>query len=190
MLLNKRTLCPMLAALLFATWQRTYARNRVELTDFEFHERRTPKHQPYSAPSAVAESDWLQTMVEYRAHGGGDGWIDEVELQWHVLIRRPGDDIILHKSVTYVDVEEGKQRAVVYIRPRFIMRYADGDRLSDDDLMVMVFARVNGGQSDWIHHPSRKPQLKWWEEGEEHTPMKGELFSRDETPFAPLDHDL
>ncbi|NOY79747.1 MAG: hypothetical protein GXP31_01950 [Kiritimatiellaeota bacterium] len=181
-----------LAVVLFgvpdAAWAQR-SRDRVKLNTLKFYDRKTPKFQDYSDPRAVAKNYWMQIMVEYTAEGGRDGWIDEVTLEWHVLFggRRT---ILLRKTVSYIDVEAGKHRAVVYLRPGFIRRFGKNGRIGKRDLRVLVAARVNGALSDTIFYPSGRVRTKWWELKPPRVMLRpGELMSRDETPFAPLDYD-
>ncbi len=165
-------------------------RDRVKLTSLKFYDRKTPKFQDYSDPRAVAKNYWLQIMVEYTADGGRDGWVDEVTLEWYVLISGKRT-ILLHKTVSYIDVEAGgKHRAVVYLRPGFIRRFGKNGRIGKRDLRVLVAARVNGVLTDNILYPSGRVRTKWWELKPPRVMVRpGELMSRDETPFAPLDYD-
>jgi len=164
-------------------------RLRVKLDNIRFYDRKTPNYQDHSAPQATSKYSWLQIMVEYTAEGGRDGWIDEVSLEWHVLVQGRRT-LLLHKTVSYVDVESGKHRAVVYIRPAIIRRYGKNRRISKRDVHVYVLARVNGVGSSYATYPRERIRSKWWEAKPPRVMLRpGELKSRDETPFAPLDYD-
>lgn len=187
----RRFLPAVLLAVLFLSGADTAraGRLRVALDKIRVYDRNTPKYQDTSDPRAGSKYSWLQIMVEYSADGGRDGWIDEVTLEWHVLLqgRRL---ILLHKTVSYIDVESGKHRAVVYVRPAIIRRYGKSERMSKRDIKVYVLARVNGAASGYLFYPRERVRSKWWEARPPQVMLRpGELMSRDETPFSPLDYD-
>mgnify|MGYP006300104953 CR=1 FL=1 len=162
--------------------------NDVDLEKIEVREVRTPVYDAESAPKARARYDWLQIMIEYDADGGGDEWIDRVAFEYRVRLRIPGPDIVLARTVTYKDVPEGTQHAVVYVRPRFILRHNDGRSLGRNDVQVLVHAVVNGDSSGYMHYPEDRPSSRWWEDSD-HRQVDNELYNRLETPFAPVDWD-
>lgn len=168
-------------------------KNRVKLDDPKFNYLKTPQFRITPTDSrARADGEWFQIILDYEAEGGKDGWIDEVVLEWHVELNLKGSkDILLKRAVTYLDIEDGKRHAVIYMRPGFMRRYAgNGRRFAKDEVKAYIVARVNGTKSDSVKYPSQG-KSKWWEdEPPKVMALKGELFTRVETPFAPLDYDF
>lgn len=149
-----------------------------------------------TAPNARATEDWLQFLLEYKTTNGsgkdskGDrGWQDEVVVEWDILIKRKDDkDILLKRSVTYLDVEDkrGTHFADLYLRPTFIRRYCKD--LKPRDVIFRVQVKINGKTEDrWTS--DREPG-RWWEAEPPKVLIRNdELLTRDQTPFAPLDYD-
>jgi len=184
--------CWLLLAGLFLSGSTALAqrsRERVQIRNIKFYNRKTPKYQDYSDPRAVSKKEWLQIMAEYESEGGRDGWIDEITLEWHVLVQGTRT-FLMHKTITYLDVADGRHHAVVYLRPQFIKRYGRNRRISKNDLQVFLVVRVNGVASDYAFHPDRRPKIKWWELKPPRVRIRDELLSRLDTPFAPLDYDF
>ena len=165
-------------------------RLRVKLDKLHFNSRRTPLYQATSSSQATAKYNWMQIMLDYTAYGGRNGWIDEVTLEWHVLFQGRRT-LLFHKTVSYIDIESGKHHAVVYLRPAIIRRYGRNKQINNRDLRVYVLARVNGAASGYLLYPRERLRAKWWETKPPRVMLRpGELRSRDETPFAPLDYDF
>lgn len=165
--------------------------NRVEIEAIEFDEVRTPRYYRQSSHRKAdsPQREWFQIGVKYKAHGGNDEWIDEVTFQWHVEIQRPGQSLLLIRSATYIDVEEGTHRAVVFIRPRFIERYTGRRKLGRNEVRVMVRAFTNGELTSYYHYPPGRPSWEWWNSTNSERKDR-ELMLRHETPFAPLDWEF
>jgi hypothetical protein len=161
----------------------------VTITDLDFEEVRTPRFSERSVREPRPDDEWFQLLVEYEVEGDRDAWVDEVELEWYVLLNSPrAGRLLLHKTITYADIPEGDHLAVVYIRPRFIQRYAESGDLDKRDLKVLITLKANGTVRDRYHYPSRKPRSEWWRPVSAEAVIKdGELLARTETPFAPLD---
>ena len=174
-------------------WGAQRSKNRVALEDVNFNCLKSPQFRVSPTDSrAKVDGEWFQIMVDYEAEGGKDGWIDELVLEWNVELDLKGSkDILLRRAVTYVDVEGGKCHAAVYIRPALMRRYANnGRRFTKDDVKVYVVARVDGVKSDSAKYPTQG-KSKWWEnEPPRITLLAGELLTRPETPFAPIDYDF
>ena len=175
-----------------AAWAQR-SRNGVKLEVPAFTPIKTPQFRMSPTdPRARSDGEWLQIMVDYKADGGKDGWIDELVLEWCVEISvKGGKDILLKRTVTYVDVEDGERHAVVYIRPGFVRRHAgNGKRFGKDDVKAYVVARVNGTKSDTVKYP-QQGKSQWWEnQPPKVIALNGELLTRLETPFADLDYDF
>lgn len=146
--------------------------------------------------SARPVEEWLQFLAEYKTTNGsgkdakGDkGWQDEVVVEWAVLIRRKDDkDILLKRTVTYVDVEDkrGIHYADLYLRPAFFRRYCKG--VNPRDIHFRVQVKINGKTED--SYRSDKEEFRWWDwETPKVISKDSELLTRAETPFAPLDYD-
>lgn len=172
-------------------------RGAIRIGDLDIEHKDSPEFQTVSNPRATREYKWCQITIEYEAKGGKRGWLDEVELEWHVIVspKSSSKPFLLKRSVTYLDVEtskRGSHHAVIYIRPAFIRRYYGAERISKNDIGVSVRAKVNGEKSD-VYRESKSKSLRgnWWEAREPRVYVRDdELLTRDETPFASLDYDF
>jgi len=174
----------------FCSW----AQNPVlQMDDLEFDTIRSPDYGSQSHRRATAtHEDWFQISLEYEV-AGRNVWLDEVELEWHVLLDSAEGKVYLGKKITYKDVPGDDHYAVVYLRPKFVQRYGHRERIDKRDLKVMVIARVDGREVERYHYPTRKPESEWWEIGRVSGGMivkDNDLLARTETPFAPLDWDF
>jgi len=163
----------------------------IRIQDIDFEYLKAPAFVGKSVPAATREHDWLQILIDYRADGGRDEWIDELTLDWNVAIEgKEGKPLLLEKTVDYTDVEEGDRHAVVYVRPGFLRRYYGDDRVSSSDIFVHIDVRINGRDAGYFDYARTRVPDKWWEFREPRIIYKeGELFNRLETPFANHDYD-
>ncbi len=174
-------------------------KSKVVIKQIVVDKRKTPSFNgAFSFPGARVYQDWIQILCEYQTTNGQGrgadgklGWHDDVTIEWSVLLRRKDlKDILLHRSVTYVDVEDKRAThyADIYLRPGFVARYAKD--VTPRDIYVYAQIKVNG-QTEARKRLDRNDDAKWfdWE-----TPKvivnNNEILTRDETPFAPLDYDL
>jgi hypothetical protein len=185
--------------LFFAGGLQAQQRTTVEFEKFDLNNPRTPEFKDKSHSQAKTTSQWLQVYTQYTAQGGGgrDGWLDELELRWSVLLRTSdGLYILTHAKATYQDIEsDGSRRnAVVYIRPSFLRRYLGKDRAAGrGNVWVHVEAVVDGqvvGSEEYA--PTSPPANNWWQarDSRQVKVMDGALLTRDKTPFAALDYDF
>lgn len=164
---------------------------RANVTDLELDFRFSPKYQDTTSSKAKRTGRWLQLMLEYES-STREGWADTLTLSWFVILRRgSAKPILLSNAVQYVDVEDGRHYAAMYIRPRFLKRYLGDDRVGKRDMRVYVELRINGDRVERFHYPEERPPAQWWELAEPKVVVKGnELLARNETPFFPLDFDF
>jgi hypothetical protein len=189
----------LVVCLLLAGGLQAQQRTTVKFDKFDFNNPRTPEYKDRSHPQAKVTGQWFQIYTQYTAQGGGgrDGWLDELELRWSVLIRtNEGLYILLQTKAAYVDIEsDGTRRnAVVYVRPAFLRRHCGKDRgVGRGNVWVHVEAVVDGqvvGSEEYA--PTSPPAANWWQakESRQVKLMDGALLTREQTPFAPLDYDF
>jgi hypothetical protein len=153
---------------------------------------------PAGKGMATGNGEWLQMYTLYATQGGQgidvDGhstWHDEVTVEWFVMVapRNAKKPILMHRSVTYVDVEDAKREhcSDVYIRPSFLKRYGGANRLGRRELKMYVRIKI-GGQTVAIHSSDATDKTRWWE-SERVESRDSELLIRSETPFAAVDYD-
>jgi hypothetical protein len=193
---NARQLSPCLAALLLLL---TYtvcaqdARVRVGNVKVDLKTVRTPIFQSTSNPQATSEYEWLQVYVEYETAGARREWADEITINWSVLVRpnNTAKPILLQQTATYVDVPDGKHRAVMYVRPGFIRRHCDTKTPNKSHFAAYVEISSEGKNLAREEY-SRAAQPKgWWTAKEPAVRLvAGELLAPDDTPFAALDYDF
>ncbi|MBN2448794.1 MAG: hypothetical protein JXR77_00310 [Lentisphaeria bacterium] len=182
----------LLAAGVFCLDVAAQDRTRVRITGMKFRNVRTPKFDDTSNPEASAKSEWLQCYLEYETEGGRDGWTNEITLEWAVLVW-PGDKkpLLLTTSVTYVDIEDGKHRAVVYVRPNFIRRHTGAKSPNSNDFSAYVEVLVDGQRVARQEESRQRRPRNWWQAKEPDVRRaEGELLPRTETPFAHMDYDF
>ncbi|MFO7821846.1 MAG: Amuc_1102 family pilus-like protein [Lentisphaeria bacterium] len=170
----------------------------VRVTDIEIEQVESPQYQAEGGTMATSGSrlKWLRITIEYESRGGKEGWIDSLRLDWNVLLLN-GDTprLLMKKSVTYMDVweEDDEHFAVIYVRPRAILRHYDDDGdVKDRDVLIHLEAFIGGQMvKDYNYNKSRaRVPDRWWTfSAPQVKPLKGALLSRDQTPFAPLDYD-
>jgi hypothetical protein len=170
------------------------SRVRVGDVKVDFKTVRTPIFQSTSNPQAQSENEWLQAYVEYQTEGARRGWADEITIQWYVLVRPNNNTkpMLLQEAVTYVDVADGKHRAVMYVRPGFIRRHCDTKSTPNKAHFAAYVEISSGGKNLARGEFSRVAQPKgWWRFKEpEVSPVEGELLAPEDTPFAALDYDF
>jgi len=170
---------------------------KVNISKVDIIKLKTPAYSgAYSDPRARSTEDWLQFMLEYRTMNGlgrgsdgKPGWQDEVTIEWFILIkRRDMKDLLLRRSITYLDVEDKRNThyADLYLRPGFLKRHCKG--LNKSDVAVYIQIKVNG-QTEARYNNDREPG-RWWNlEPPKIVMYDAEALSRADTPFAPLDYD-
>jgi len=173
---------------LAAGQQRRY---KFSVKRFDMDTRRTPNYQAASSKASGSEKEWVALQLDYELEDRSDReWIDELSLTWHVgLLPSDQKPVVMQKTVTYSDVEEGQKHAVMYLRPGFVERYYGNERIRSRDLKIYLEVRINGELAERLLIPEEKP-TGWWEYKEPRVHRKdADLLNRMETPFAPLDFD-
>ncbi len=165
---------------------------RVSVRKMDVNLVRTPYYRGATSDNrANAKDDWLQLQVEYQTDGAREGWLDEIELVWHVaILRKNQTPVVMSRSVTYVDIEDETHYAATYVRPKLLQRLSGTRRLSRNDVRFYVEIKVDGKRvAD--SYLGQRPQAAWWEYQPPRVDRRdSDLLNRLETPFAPLDYDF
>lgn len=156
---------------------------------------RSPTFDAYDRQRPARQFQWVQIMAEFETRGGEEGWIDNLTFDWHVLLidgRVPR--LLFTESVTYMDVQSGEtHNAVVYIRPRPILRYYhDRGRITRRNILVHMNVKVGNFVIGSFSFPEAPPDPippRWWENPRVNL-VQGALVSRDKTPFAHVNFDF
>ncbi len=161
----------------------------ARITKIDFNYLLSPKYQDQTV-AGVRRDEWLQIMIEYESEGS-NGWIDQLMLDWSVAILPSREKpILMKKRVLYADIEDGRNHAVMYIRPNLIKRYYRRGRISDSDIFVHIDVSINGTSAGTFNHAKGRSPKNWWDAREPQVTFRpDELLSRDETPFGPMDYD-
>lgn len=152
-------------------------------------------HTTNEAPRSLEK--WANFVVQYttangvgKDYAGKPGWQDEVTVEWTVLLRRKNaKDILMHRTVTYRDVEDrkGYHYADVYVRPGFIKRALGTIEKRD----VYVYVQIKIADRTEAVYRSDREDFKWWNLEPPKVEIRDEeLLTRDETPFVILDYDF
>ena len=170
--------------------QRT-ARGRVRITDLDVNYTLSPKYQDESTSAARRNLQWAQIMLEYESEARRGEWIDEIIFDWAVAVVNPdGPPLLLKNTVTYTDVKDGRHHAAMYIRPRLIERYYRDNRIDRDHIAFRINVTVSGEDMGTFNKSERSMPRGWWSFSEPRVILlEGELLTRLDTPFAPLDYD-
>lgn len=171
----------------------------VKINKIECKKVKAPRYGETTDPRAGGkpQEDWWRITAEYSTAGGRGGsfdgrtsYHDEVTIDWSVLIpRRNAKEILLKRSVTYVDVQDrsSDHYADLYLRPGFIARYLSTSARTSD-LIYRIQVKINGRTV--TTYRSDRDNDRWWESEPPRVVVKDELMTRNETPFAPLDSDF
>lgn len=182
----------LLASLAVAA-QEDRSRVRAQIGKLELNKLRTPYVKELTTYSGAAPEDtWLQIFLEFETQGGRKGWVDEVTVDWFVLVRPPdAKPMLLQETVTYVDLQEGKHHAAVYLRPAFIKRHCE-TKTPNESFFAAYVEISAGGQRLARQEVSRANQPEnWWRAKEPAVRlMAEELLPPAETPFALSDYDF
>lgn len=169
----------------------------VRVTDVEIKTVKTPQYSTLEG-TRLTDDDlkWLRINLDYEARVAEGEWIDNLRLDWYILILNGSTPrMLLKTSVSYLDIntEDDEHHAVVYVRPRTILRhYKDSGNVSERDVLVHV--EVNSGgemiaERNYSKTSARVPDRWWTFSAPRVTPLANALLARNETPFAPLDYD-
>lgn len=167
-------------------------RTRARITDMDFNTVRTPMFRETTNSKATPEYEWLQAYLEYETEGGRKGWTDEITIEWSLLVLTPsGKPILLQETATYVDVENGKHRAVMYLRPGFIRRYCETKRPSKSQFAFYVEVVADGQRVARQEYSKTSLPRNWWRAKEPDVRLfEAELLRPEDTPFAAMDYDF
>ena len=188
--------CLAAAAALSSTASAQPAAERVAILDVDVNHVLTPNFPDSNRyiPGSSRRRQWLQILIEYEAEARRGAWLGQVTFDWTVgIVPGRSKPILMRRSVTYLDVREGRHYAVMYVRPGMIRRYYGENTVDSGDLYVRVLSRVAGGRSGSYHYGRRRRDVpeKWWDGREPAVLVKdSELLTRDETPFGILDYDF
>ena len=170
-------------------------RGKARIRSLDTNYVRSPKYQDSgnAEPRAAQRTtEWLQVRLEYETSGGRDGWIDEITIDWYVVIvPGSGKPILCRRSIAYVDIPDGSHHAVAYMRPGFMQRYAGGKRVDRNSLSAYVEIKIKGGGTVSTEFGKAKTPKNWWTYDEPTVTVKTtELLTRLETPFAPMNWEF
>ena len=103
---------------------------------------------------------WAAIFVEYEVNfkdikmppgSLDDGkWLDSVEVNWEFLYKPAKAQKVIQnfirfgRSVKYVNIDEGKHKAVILIDPKVLKRYFDEGKTIKNELMMRVSFKANG----------------------------------------------
>ena len=149
-----------------------------------------------SAIAAKRNFEWLQIMAEYtsegaRKAGNGKGWIEDMTVEWTVVVTpKTGKPVLMKRTVTYVDIEDGQHRADMFLKPAFIRLRYGANRIDWREIGVYLEIKVKDARTvRYEYNRGRMPKDWWTAEEPQVIVREGELLTRGETPFAPLDYD-
>lgn len=127
---------------------------------------------------------WVQLQVQYDAE---PEWIDELMVQFHVLLRnRAGEFTLLKGSVSYVDVARGKGHlGCMYVRPAGVARFGEVIGVAAE---ITVKGEVVASLSEGKLGPGKPLPPQWWK-NEKLVLKDGYVVEKSKTPFALMNFD-
>ena len=179
-------------ALLSALMAAGQDRVQVRILKMDLKTVRTPRFPENSNPEASSLYEWLQVYVEYETSGARRGWADEVTIDWAVLVRPSNNSkpLLLRQTSAYIDVEDGKHRAVVYVRPGFVRRHCDTKTPNKSHFAAYAEISVDGKRLAREDYSRSNQPKNWWNAKEPDVRMvDNELLLPADTPFASMDYD-
>lgn len=171
-------------------------RTQLEVKKIRVTDRETPDYEDDLSQARGSEMDWLMILLEYDTAVSRGEYTDELTFSWSVAIIPKGErPIVMKREVSYIDIEAGSRHyAVMYVRPRFLVRYYGDDRVRRNDIKVFLEVQDHNGEVVQRHHyPEKSPKpvrnnVFWWQLPEPQIRrFDGELLTRLDTPFAPLE---
>ncbi len=176
--------------------EREPVRTQLEVKKLRVTERETPEYEDELSQGRGSEMDWLMILLEYDTAVSRGEYTDELRFSWSVGIIPKGErPIVMKREVSYIDVEAGSRHyAVMYVRPRFLVRYYGDERVRRNDIKVFLEVQDHNGEViQRFHYPESSPKpvrkdVFWWQLPEPQIRrFDGELLTRLDTPFAPLE---
>lgn len=165
----------------------------IRVKDISLYHVNSPRFSESGVPvRAVHRQRWLAIVLEYESSGGDGEWINRLTLDWHVALRGEGKPVIMNRSVTYADIEDGEHYSVVFVRPSIIRRYYSKNKVSKRDVLIYVPITANGNSLGQYLYPEDRDRHPsgWWDYGSPRVVREDSgLLSRNKTPFYPLDYD-
>jgi len=136
-------------------------------------------------------------------------WLDTSEIKWEFLYKpEKAKNVIQNyvrfsKDVKYVNVDEGKHTAMIFISPKILKRFFDEGKTIKKDLMLRVSFKANGLRQkikigkdyfDAAYFANGKlskegPKLAPYFDTDKSKPITDVVQSREETPFGVLQYD-
>ena len=165
-------------------------RTPVRITHLSSDVQETPRYS-VSRSDAISRGrglDWFVAQVDYET---SRDWLDELSITFYLLVdnpwasdadarARPGGqpaELVLRGRTTYVDVDQGKHKAVMYLQPSTYQRYGTPKAIAVE---INTEGQVAATESD---PPSR---TAWWSQ----LPSRdGLVVNRLASPWAMLYFD-
>ncbi len=171
-------------------------RSQVEVRKLRVNQRETPGYEDDLSEARGSEMDWLMIELEYQSDVSRGEYTDELTFNWSVgIIPRESRPIVMKREVSYIDVKADRSHnAVMYIRPRFLVRYYGKEKVRRNDIKIYLEVSDHDGEMiHRFHYPESSPKpvrkdVFWWQLPEPQIRrFDEELLTRLETPFAPLE---
>ncbi len=174
---------------------RTGGPPQVTVEGVEVNTQRTPNFGERTHSRARSPSqDWLQFVVVLKTEAGDDKWLDELTVNWHVMI--DGGEtprLYMQTSTSYVEIEHGvSQYGAVYVRPQLLRRYF-GERRSPNPRNMLVYLEIMAGNvrvAEYTFNPGRARVPEGWWRSPTLTRIEGGLLPPPRTPFQWLDYEF
>ena len=163
---------------------------------------------------------WAAIFVEYETKFADikmpkgsldDGkWLDSIEVTWDILYKPAkapnvfASYIRFGKSIKYVNIDEGKHKAVLLIDPKVLKRYFNEGKTIKNELMMKVSFKANGYKKDMLIGRAKYASA-YFNEGklvkdpkalinnfntDRIKVLKGATRSKAESPFSAIQFDL
>ena len=122
----------------------------------------------------------------------GSKWFNEIEVKWTVAaFNADGKLLVMRESVTYEDVEEGRNhRVCAFLKPSFPRKYQNRSQFDTNNMAICVEILSGGKRLGFGEKRNIKLPDNWVNQTQSGPSVKGQLLPKSKTPFAPMDYDF
>ena len=154
--------------------------------DIKIGTGKTPDFKDSREPN---KNYWCRFVASFDITGAK---FSDIEVRWTVAVANSdGKLMVMRESVSYEDVEEGRNhRVCAFLKPSFCRKYQNRAQFDTNSMAVCVEIynggkRIGFGENRKINLPNN-----WVTQTQNGPSVKGQLLPKSKTPFAPMDYDF
>ncbi len=146
---------------------------------------KSPTYATSLLNSDSGKENWYMLRTRYNTE---EDWLDDITMTYYVLFKPDPDKamlrldprrpvVLMRGVVSYMNVPKGRHDSAMFLHPNTLSRYGEPQR-------VAVVATYQGRRVDAASEPDGSDG--WWDQL---TPVEGQIFNRNETPYGPAASD-